>query len=51
MSRRRKPKTILGMILFLIFAPLQVFFELVMSYKPYNSTGRKISRSKKKKWF
>lgn len=51
MSRRRKPKTLPGMIFMIIFLPLKVIFDGMMRYKPYNSTGRKISRAKKKKWF
>lgn len=43
---RRKPKTIFGMILSMIFAPISMILGFVMSYKPYNSR-----RTRKRKWF
>lgn len=51
MARRRKPKTILGMIISMLFAPIGLLFWIAGRYRPYNSKGAKISRSKKKRWF
>lgn len=55
MSRRRKPKTIMGMALSIILniclLPITLTLEVAKNYRPYNSKGAKISRAKKKRWF
>lgn len=49
MSRKRKPKTITGMILTMIFAPCVGFIKYVLNFKPAPLVGRKRGR-KKKSW-
>ena len=55
MSRRRKPKTVLGMILEIIlticFFPFILTIEVAKNYRPYNSKGARISRARRKRWF
>ena len=49
---RRKPKTTLGAILSLGYHSMNGLYKTAKSMsRPYNSKGKKISRSKKKKWF
>lgn len=50
MARRRKPKTIIGLIFSMFFLPISVLLEWAMSWRPYNSRRARISRSKKKWW-
>ena len=50
LARRRKPKTIIGMILTMCFAPFFLFVEYVLNFKPTPIVGRKRGR-KSKKWF
>ena len=51
MARRRKNVGCLWMMLSICFAIPKFFIDLALDYRPYNSTGAKISRAKKKKWF
>lgn len=50
LARRRKPKTALGMILTMIFAPIFAFINYAVNFKPTPLVGRRRGR-KSKKWF
>lgn len=49
MGRRRKPKTILGMLFGIGTGTVKTAGWMVKSYCPYNSKGAKVNRAKK--WF
>lgn len=48
MARRKKPKTITGMILQMCIAPLSWIIDYAFHYKPTPLVGKKKGRKKKK---
>lgn len=55
MAKRKKNGSFLGTLFGAIFMiplfPVLIVISCAKDYKPMNSTGRKISRGKKKGWF
>ena len=51
MARKRKPKTLIGALLYLCLLPITFIIDYAIHFRPMNSKGAKISRAKKKKWF
>jgi hypothetical protein len=48
-ARRRKPKTLICLILGMIFWPMAGFFKYVMNFKPTPIVGRS-RRRRKRRW-